>query len=62
VTNYRDQKQQAFSSTSRDKDDAGGIAVPPHWTLAQIDGHLAALLMRHGPNYFAGKYRTLAAE
>jgi hypothetical protein len=44
------------------KDDAGGIAVPPHWTLAQIDGHLAALLMRHGPNYFAGKYRTLAAE
>jgi uncharacterized protein DUF5615 len=44
------------------KDDEGGIAIPPHWTPAQIDTRLTALLMRDGPNYFAGKYHTLAEE
>ena len=44
------------------KDDTGVIAIPPHWTPAQVDTKLTALLMRHGPTYFAGQYRSLATE
>src|SRR5688500_3239822 len=44
------------------KHDAGAIAVPPHWTPAQIDTRLAALLMRHGADYFARRYHPLTSE
>ena len=41
------------------KQDAGCIAVPPHWKPAQIDTRLTALLTQHGPAYFARRQRTL---
>jgi hypothetical protein len=40
----------------------GVIDIPAGWSAARIDTKLAALLMRHGPTYFAGQYRTLATE
>ena len=43
-------------------DDAGVIHVPARWKRNQVDTKLTALLMRHGPGYFAGQYRSLAAE
>jgi predicted nuclease of predicted toxin-antitoxin system len=44
------------------KQDAGVIAIPPHTPAAQVDTALAALLMRHGPRYFAGQLRNLSRE
>ena len=41
------------------KQDAGCIAIPPHWLPAEIDTRLTALLTRHGPAYFARRQRTL---
>jgi predicted nuclease of predicted toxin-antitoxin system len=42
--------------------DPGVIDVPSRWTHHQVDTKLTALLMRHGPAYFAGQYRSLATE
>jgi hypothetical protein len=38
------------------------VDVPPHWTRRQVDTKLTALLMRHGPKYFAGRFLSLATE
>jgi Domain of unknown function (DUF5615) len=40
----------------------GVVDVPASWSRAQVDSSLTALLMRHGPRYFSGRYRTLATE
>jgi predicted nuclease of predicted toxin-antitoxin system len=45
-----------------DGHEPGVIDVPAGWAAASIDTKLTALLMRHGPKYFAGHYRTLATE
>jgi predicted nuclease of predicted toxin-antitoxin system len=44
------------------KPDAGAIKIPSAWTREHIDTKLTALLMRHGPAYFAGHLRILATE
>ena len=45
------------------RDDCPGIiGIPDAWLPDRIDTKLTALLMRHGPNYFRGRYRPLAAE
>ena len=45
------------------RDDCPGIiGIPVAWLPDRIDTKLTALLMRHGPNYFRGRYRSLAAE
>jgi Domain of unknown function (DUF5615) len=45
------------------RDDSPGIiGIPDAWLPDRIDSKLTALLMRHGPNYFRGRYRSLAAE
>ena len=44
------------------EDSPGVIGIPENWTAQRIDTKLTALLMRHGPNYFLGRYRSLAAE
>jgi Domain of unknown function (DUF5615) len=44
------------------EDAPGVIGIPENWSAARIDSKLTALLMRHGPNYFRGRYRPLAAE
>jgi hypothetical protein len=40
----------------------GIIGVPETWPRDQLDTKLTSLFMRHGPNYFRGQYRSLAAE
>jgi hypothetical protein len=43
------------------RDDCPGIiGIPETWTPSRIDTKLTALLMRHGPNYFRGRYLPLA--
>jgi predicted nuclease of predicted toxin-antitoxin system len=42
--------------------DPGVIGMPAHLRNDQIDTKLTALLKKHGPNYFAGKYLALGAE
>ena len=44
------------------EDCPGIIGIPGAWLPDRIDTKLTALLMRHGPNYFRGRYRSLAAE
>jgi len=45
------------------RDDCPGIiSIPDAWLPDRIDSKLTALLMRHGPNYFRGRYRPLASE
>ena len=45
------------------RDDCPGIiGIPEAWSLRRIDSKLTALLMRHGPTYFRGRYRSLAVE
>ena len=44
------------------EDSPGIIGIPGAWLPDRIDTKLTALLMRHGPNYFRGRYRSLAAE
>jgi predicted nuclease of predicted toxin-antitoxin system len=43
-------------------DSPGVISIPQNWSAQRIDSKLTALLMKHGPNYFRGRYRSLAAE
>ena len=40
----------------------GIIGIPETWSAKRVDTKLTALLMKHGPNYFRGRYRPLAAE
>ena len=56
TTNTKD-----FRPLLRD-DSPGVIGIPEHWTAQRIDTKLTALLMKHGPTYFRGHYRSLAAE
>jgi hypothetical protein len=44
------------------EDSPGIISIPENWSLSRIDSKLIALLTRHGPNYFRGRYHPLAAE
>src|SRR5918999_4456143 len=42
------------------QDDCPGIiGIPDAWLPDRIDTKLTALLMRHGPNYFRGRIRSL---
>jgi predicted nuclease of predicted toxin-antitoxin system len=50
-----------FRKLLRD-DSPGIIGIPETWSLSRVDTKLTALLMQHGPNYFHGHYRSLAAE
>jgi hypothetical protein len=44
------------------REDAPGIiGVPETWPRDKLDTKLTALLMRHGPNYFKGRFRSLGA-
>ncbi|MEU1286689.1 DUF5615 family PIN-like protein [Kitasatospora sp. NPDC005856] len=38
---------------------SGVIGIPPHWKSPRTDSTLTALLMRHGPAHFTGKYVAL---
>jgi len=51
-----------FVPLSGTKTDAGIIAAPPHWQPIQVDTKLTALLMKHGPAYFAGRLRNLTEQ
>ena len=42
------------------EDHPGIIGIPETWSNHRIDSKLTALLMRHGPNYFRGRYIPLA--
>ena len=45
------------------RDDCPGIiGIPDAWLPDRIDTKLTALLTRHGPNYFRGRYRPLGAQ
>jgi hypothetical protein len=55
------QNVKDFRPLLRD-DSPGIIGIPEAWTLNRIDSKLTALLMNHGPTYFRGRYRSLAAE
>jgi hypothetical protein len=44
------------------EDSSGVIGIPDAWSESRIDSKLTALLMKHGPAYFRGRYRSLAAE
>ena len=56
TTNVKD-----FRPLLRD-DGPGIIGIPDAWLPNRIDTKLTALLMKHGQNYFRGRYRSLAAE
>jgi predicted nuclease of predicted toxin-antitoxin system len=43
-------------------DSPGIIGIPEAWSLSRVDTKLTALLMKHGPNYFRGRYHSLAVE
>jgi hypothetical protein len=44
------------------EDCPGIIGIPDAWSLSRVDTKLTALLMQHGPNYFRGRYHSLAVE
>jgi|SRR5437763_1983480 Domain of unknown function (DUF5615) len=44
------------------EDSLGVIGIPDAWLPDRVDTKLTALLMHHGPNYFRGRYRSLATE
>jgi predicted nuclease of predicted toxin-antitoxin system len=43
------------------KDSPGIIGIPEAWSNHRIDTKLTALLMKHGANFFRGRYLSLAA-
>lgn len=43
------------------EDSPGVIGIPEAWSSTRVDTKLTALLMRHGPNYFRGRYHSLGA-
>jgi predicted nuclease of predicted toxin-antitoxin system len=53
---------QDFHELVGTQQDAGVIDLPEGWSRARVDTKLAALLMRHRPAYFAGRYHTLTTE
>lgn len=44
------------------EDSPGVIGIPETWSSARLDTKLTSLLMKHGPNYFKGCFRSLGAE
>jgi predicted nuclease of predicted toxin-antitoxin system len=42
------------------EDSPGVIGIPDGWSANRIDTKLAALLIRHGANYFRGRFIPLA--
>ena len=44
------------------EDCPGIIGIPGAWLPDRIDTKLTALLTRHGPKYFKGRFRPLAAQ
>jgi hypothetical protein len=45
------------------RDDCPGIiGIPGAWLPDRVDSKLTALLMKNGPSYFRGRYRSLAEE
>jgi hypothetical protein len=49
-----------FRALLRD-DSPGIIGIPETWATHRIDSKLTALLMKHGPTYFRGRYYPLGA-
>ena len=43
------------------EDSPGVIGIPENWSASRLDTKLTALLMRHGPTYFRGRYHPLGA-
>jgi hypothetical protein len=43
------------------EDTPGIIGVPETWPRERLDTKLTSLLMKHGPNYFKGRFRSLGA-
>ena len=44
------------------RDDSPGIiGIPETWSTSRLDTQLTALLRRHGPTYFRGRYHPLGA-
>jgi predicted nuclease of predicted toxin-antitoxin system len=43
------------------EDSPGVISIPETWSNERVDTKLTALLIKHGANYFRGRYRSLAA-
>ncbi|MGH9877436.1 MAG: DUF5615 family PIN-like protein [Nitrososphaerales archaeon] len=43
------------------EDTPGIIGVPVTWPPDQLDTKLTSLLMKHGPNYFKGRFYPLGA-
>ena len=43
-------------------DSPGIIGIPETWSNSRVDTKLTALLMQHGPTYFKGRFRPLAAQ
>jgi predicted nuclease of predicted toxin-antitoxin system len=42
------------------RDDSPGIiGIPETWSTSRLDTKLTALLRRHGPSFFRGRYRSL---
>jgi hypothetical protein len=44
------------------EDTPGIIGVPEAWPREQLDTKLSSLLMKRGPHYFKGSFRSLTAE
>jgi hypothetical protein len=44
------------------QDSPGIIGIPETWSLSRVDTKLTGLLMKHGPNFLRGRYRSLAVE
>jgi predicted nuclease of predicted toxin-antitoxin system len=42
------------------EDSPGVIGIPENWSAPRIDTKLTALLIKHGSNYFRGRYHPLA--
>ncbi|MGA5823429.1 DUF5615 family PIN-like protein [Kitasatospora sp. NPDC094028] len=51
-----------FIKLAGTKADAGVIGIPPHWQPKQIDSQLTALLMKHTPSHFSGRYTPLSEK
>jgi hypothetical protein len=40
----------------------GVVGIPQTWPRALLDTKLTSLFMKHGPNHFKGRFRSLGAE
>src|SRR5258708_4590195 len=43
------------------QDSPGIIGIPETWSAERLDTKLTALLIKHGPNYFRGRFHSLGA-